>query len=136
MSKVIVVKAEDCAIYHAPGAPHRLVKILTTPEITGAKEISVGMTYCHPGCKGGLHTHKGPEIMVVIHGKGKFFTETEEHILGPGDLIYIPPGVKHGYENVDPVTTLEFIWIYPVPEDTKPLEENWVKVKEHKFKEK
>jgi len=81
LGRVTLVRAEDSAVHHTPRAPQKLVKLLSTPETTGIEEVAVGMTYCHPGCRGSLHTHKGPEIIIEMHGKGKFFTEYEEHIL-------------------------------------------------------
>lgn len=130
----VIVRSDETAVYHAPGAPGRLVKVLTTLETTGARGAVVGVTVCVPGCRGDLHTHRGEELIVVIHGCGKFFTEKEEYVLGPGDFIFIPPGVRHGYENIDAAEPLEFLWVYPVTEDVKPIEEKWVKVREHKLK--
>lgn len=124
-----IVKFGESEEYHAPGQPLRRAKIFASPETTGTKGLTVGMTLVAPGEKGALHTHKGEETMFVVHGTGKFFTKEGEFIVGPYTLVYIPPGEEHGYENVSTTQTLEFIWIYTPPGEEKPLREKWIKVK-------
>ena len=42
------------------------------------------------------HTHDFYEIMTVISGGGRFFTEDEEYDIGVGSIIVVCPGVSHG----------------------------------------
>ncbi|WP_395398181.1 cupin domain-containing protein [Novosphingobium sp. BL-8A] len=49
-----------------------------------------------PGAHTGWHTHPLGQTLVVTRGHG-FVQEWQQpaHAFGPGDVIWIPPGVKH-----------------------------------------
>lgn len=45
----------------------------------------------------GLHTHQGDESFQVVHGIVRFTAGTERKECGPGEIIFIPAGVEHGF---------------------------------------
>lgn len=67
------------------------LKILNTEQVTVAN-----VTF-EPGCRNNWHVHhKGGQILLVTAGKG-YYQEwgKEAQILKPGDVVNIPPEVKH-----------------------------------------
>lgn len=47
------------------------------------------------GARTHWHVHPGEQILYVLDGQGRVGTETEEYLVGPGDVIYAAPGEKH-----------------------------------------
>ncbi|HMP41965.1 MAG TPA: cupin domain-containing protein [Roseiflexaceae bacterium] len=43
--------------------------------------------------------HTQDEVYVVIAGQGEFLNGTQRHPFGPGDVIFVPAGVIHRFEN-------------------------------------
>ena len=61
-----------------------------------------------------LHRHsKIFHLQYVLRGRMKLRIGDEEHIVGPGDVLYLPSGIPHRYENIgeEPV---EFLCITPL----------------------
>jgi quercetin dioxygenase-like cupin family protein len=48
-----------------------------------------------PGAKLNYHTHPFEQILYVTEGKGIVATRTEERIVTPGSVVFIPPGEDH-----------------------------------------
>jgi mannose-6-phosphate isomerase-like protein (cupin superfamily) len=42
--------------------------------------------------------HTRDEVYVVIHGSGWFLNGGERHPFGPGDVLFVPAGVVHRFE--------------------------------------
>ncbi len=61
------------------------VGLFTYPANTQAKE----------------HAHPNEQVMVVLKGRGKWKIGDEEKILGPGELVYMKPGVPHSLQALD-----------------------------------
>ena len=55
--------------------------------------------HCHPGME---------EILYFLSGKAEQWVEREPHLVGPGDSLFIAPGVVHGTYNVG-TETLDFL---------------------------
>jgi mannose-6-phosphate isomerase-like protein (cupin superfamily) len=43
--------------------------------------------------------HTRDEVYVVIHGSGQFRNGETRHSFGPGDLLFVPAGVVHRFED-------------------------------------
>jgi mannose-6-phosphate isomerase-like protein (cupin superfamily) len=43
--------------------------------------------------------HTRDEVYVVIHGAGQFRNGESRHPFGPGDLLFVPAGVVHRFED-------------------------------------
>ena len=48
-----------------------------------------------------LHSHEFNELVLVIRGKGTHFSKNGEFQLGEGCVFFIPPGMQHGYKDVE-----------------------------------
>lgn len=43
--------------------------------------------------------HTRDELYVVVAGTGEFVNGVERHPSGPGDVLFVPAGVEHRFEN-------------------------------------
>ena len=66
----------------------------------GADKLTVVDAGIDPGAGLSLHIHPNyEEVMLVVEGKIEAVLEDETRILGPGDLLLAPAGVKHTSAN-------------------------------------
>jgi mannose-6-phosphate isomerase-like protein (cupin superfamily) len=74
-----------------------------TREFEGMRHGGVGLslvlTEAKPGQGPGLHTHPYDEVHVVQEGKALFAGGGSRGVLHSGDIIVIPAGVPHRFEN-------------------------------------
>lgn len=42
--------------------------------------------------------HSRDEVYVVVSGRGEFVNGRERHAFAPGDLLFVPAGVEHRFE--------------------------------------
>ncbi len=42
--------------------------------------------------------HRRDEVYVVVRGEGSFVSGSDRHRFGPGDLLFVPAGVEHRFE--------------------------------------
>ncbi len=43
--------------------------------------------------------HTRDELYVVVRGSGSFVSGLERHAFGPGDVLFVPAGVEHRFED-------------------------------------
>ena len=43
--------------------------------------------------------HLQDELYVIISGSGEFFNNGERSAIGQGDVLFVPAGVEHRFEN-------------------------------------
>jgi mannose-6-phosphate isomerase-like protein (cupin superfamily) len=43
--------------------------------------------------------HRQDEVYVVVSGQGEFVNGDARHPFGPGDVLFVPAGVVHRFEN-------------------------------------
>ena len=66
--------------------------------VTGEKEFNcpIGNVTFEPGCRNNWHRHPGGQILLVTGGRGWYQEDGKEaHELKAGDVMKIPPNVKH-----------------------------------------
>lgn len=67
------------------------------------------------------HKHPHEQITYVIKGKLKCQVAGNRKIIGPGELVYIPPNTEHFLENGQPGGETEVFDIYtPIRKDILP----------------
>ncbi|HEV2573012.1 cupin domain-containing protein [Methylocella sp. CPCC 101449] len=73
---------------------------------TGA---TIAINRLMPGHEPRPHSHPHEQIAYIISGKIKFVVGGEEHILGPGSVLVVPPNVEHWGEVIgdEPVMNLD-----------------------------
>ncbi len=43
--------------------------------------------------------HRQDEVYVIVSGSGYFFNGEDRHPFGPGDVLFVPAGVPHRFED-------------------------------------
>jgi quercetin dioxygenase-like cupin family protein len=69
-----------------------------TQDIVGAadsQEIELLAVFFSAGARTRPHIHQRDQVLQVLEGQCVVATETEKHVLGPGEVITIPAGVWH-----------------------------------------
>jgi quercetin dioxygenase-like cupin family protein len=74
---------------------------LSNPASTGASKFTVLEGTFFPGKGHSFHYHAGQEELIyVVSGAVEHWIEQEKRILGPGDSVFMPPGIVHATFNV------------------------------------
>jgi mannose-6-phosphate isomerase-like protein (cupin superfamily) len=94
-----ITQAEEMDWIEAPGHYSAFSKLLVN-ESHGSKYFDFRVSsyqpkgYCEP------HTHEIAEnIYYILKGTGIVELEGVRHLVGPGKVIFVPPGVEHGIAN-------------------------------------
>lgn len=96
-----------------------VLKMMNTPNITGAERFSAGVVKLTPGKGHERHTHPdSDEILYVVRGEGEQEVADETRNITTGDMVHIPKGVEHGTTNTgwEPLTLLA-VYAPPGPEE-------------------
>mgnify|MGYP001637891096 CR=1 FL=1 len=66
-------------------------------NMLSTKGVAIGNVTFEPGCRNNWHIHhKGGQILLVTGGRGYYQAWGEQaQELHPGDVVHIPPEVKH-----------------------------------------
>jgi len=72
-------------------------KVTLEPALTQQREDGLGVTIVHfeNGARTNWHAHPGEQVLIVLEGEGRVGTETEEHLVFPGDVVHEQPGERH-----------------------------------------
>jgi mannose-6-phosphate isomerase-like protein (cupin superfamily) len=111
------VKAKSLLVDEAPRTeiPERGVSIGLVNAALGAKNVAMHINVLYPNTSGPYHFHARSEnVYYVLMGFGTVLIEGEEHPVGPEQVLFIPPGVKHSVTNKGP-GLLKLIEIYAPP---------------------
>lgn len=96
-------------------APGVTIRVLIDDEKDGAPVYVLRMIEIAPGGNTPDHSHPFEHENFVIDGSGSVMIEGEWHDVSPGDLIFVPPGVRHQYKNTGG-ETFRFLCGIPVQE--------------------
>jgi quercetin dioxygenase-like cupin family protein len=66
---------------------------------TGANQLCVFEQWCEPGHGAPTHLHAVEEILHVFEGQAEVWIDATRMTLGPGQLVVVPAGRKHGFSN-------------------------------------
>ncbi len=76
-----------------------------------------GMFFLEPGQESQYHSHDGaPEVFVFLQGTCDCTTENETVSVGPGEVVYVAPEMKHRLANVG--TDRLVVWLTVTPNVT------------------
>ena len=77
--------------------------LLTGGTVTGSRAVTAGDAV-------------GKEILTVVgpSNQGTFSQPAQRRQVGPGDIVIIPPGVYHGFDDV-PASGIDYIAVRPDP---------------------
>jgi quercetin dioxygenase-like cupin family protein len=63
----------------------------------GTAGLVVAMVKFDLGAGNRMHAHTGEQVLVITEGKGVVATETNEWIVTPGTIVYIPANEMHSH---------------------------------------
>ncbi len=100
-----------------PGGTGRRRLIACPP--TGARMVGCHEGVLKPGQETVLHSHPlSEEVIVMVRGKAEIQLGDKRYLVGPGWVLYAPPGVPHGKIKV--IGDEEFVAIgVQAPADTR-----------------
>ncbi len=75
----------------------------TTEEIFPHRPLAMTLAFQTEQYNYKMHEHDFFEINIILEGSGYHYIEKRRLKVIPGDMFVIPPGVLHGYENIDPI---------------------------------
>jgi quercetin dioxygenase-like cupin family protein len=76
------------------------LSFLSHPSTTGAKHLTILFVSVLPGKGHDFHYHPNQEeVIYVLSGTVEAWVEREKRILGPGDGVFVPPGIIYGAFN-------------------------------------
>lgn len=75
--------------------------LLLSPGQFGSTRMAVTLVEGSPGSEQPMHSHpEGEQVYVIVAGNGLMRVDDEEQSVGPGTLVFIPPGANHAIRNV------------------------------------
>ena len=78
--------------------------LLLAPGQYGSTRMAITMVHGEPGSEQPVHSHpEAEQVYVVVAGAGLMRVNDEEQEVGPGTLVFIPPGAKHSILNTGSV---------------------------------
>ena len=97
---------------HRPGSTWRLV--VNPGDAEGVVEtFAVIDEHIAPGDRIPLHTHDVDELVIVLAGKGETRLGDQRQGIGPGSIVFVPAGARHGTANTPGASALEIHGIFP-----------------------
>ena len=73
------------------------------------------------GVRNKFHSHTIEQVLIVTEGKGIVATDTEEIVVTPGDVIFIPAGEKH-WHGAAPDSAFSHLYVMSPKSQTTQLE--------------
>ena len=93
-----VINIDDVPFYWLGEIENNTLRRIKVVLSSKYMRIHVGI---FPGRQAGSkHVHENSEeVVFVIKGKGEVYIDDKAYSIGPGSLVYTPPGVPHQYKN-------------------------------------
>ena len=70
-------------------------------------QITIARLWIRKGCIVPEHSHHNEQISMIEEGRLRFVLAGEELIVGPGEVLRIPPHVPHSAEALDDVVATD-----------------------------
>lgn len=79
-------------------------------KVIQAETCTIALVELSPDAPIGMHSHPHEQFSTIQGGNAEFILGRESYPVGPGDVIRIPPDLKHGVRVLGdtPVTLLDF----------------------------
>ena len=77
-------------------------------RVFSGENATLAFTTLDPGHEPRPHSHPHEQIVYILSGRCRFVVGDEEVVVGPGEMLVVPPGVEHWAETVgdEPVVDL------------------------------
>ncbi|RMG89422.1 MAG: cupin domain-containing protein [Candidatus Dadabacteria bacterium] len=110
IGNVETIEAKPVEMEGAAGVTIRVV----IGEAQGAPHFVMRVFDVEPGGHTPYHTHGFEHEVFVLSGHGSLVEEGRSEPLGPGDVVYVAPGVLHQFRAAED-EGLRFICVVPKP---------------------
>ncbi len=91
------------------------IQWLLNKERDGVPNFAMRRFVMKPGGTIGLHHHPNEHEIYIIGGEGIVYgPDLVEHVVRPGNFLYVPPDEPHGYRN-DGSEAFVFLCMVPNP---------------------
>jgi quercetin dioxygenase-like cupin family protein len=64
-------------------------------RVFSGEGATLAFTTLAPGHSPRPHSHPHEQIVYMLSGRARFVVGEEETIIGPGEMLLVPPGVEH-----------------------------------------
>ncbi len=91
-----------------PEAPGVSIRRLIDEELDCAPFYNLRMLEIAPGGHTPDHAHPNEHENYVVEGRGEVMVEGDWYPVTAGDVVFVPPGVRHQYRNAGE-TTFRFL---------------------------
>ena len=120
--KKYVTHIDDLPFYTPPGHSKTRNRRLLGPGSSGSNRIEVVLGEIEYGGQADPHTHSESEqAFFVLEGRAHLEIEGESQTVGPGDFIYLPPGILHRVETMEgPPLRLLILYTPPLSGPSNP----------------
>lgn len=88
-------------------------------DVTG-ELLQVIRSEMAPGADFPIHQHHQEQIIVVLEGELEFTVGSRTQIVGPGQVIHVPPHIPHGGRVHSSERALTIEAFHPVRDDFRP----------------
>jgi quercetin dioxygenase-like cupin family protein len=91
------VSLSETEVERLPGKTHHWY---CKPGMVRHTNLLFVRAHLQPGHAHPFHYHPGrEEILYILSGRAEQWVEREKRMIGPGDSLYLPPGIVHGTYN-------------------------------------
>jgi len=66
-----------------------------TRRVFSGEGATLAFTTLEPGHTPQPHSHPHEQIVYILEGRLRFVVGAQEAVVGPGDMLVVPPGVEH-----------------------------------------
>jgi quercetin dioxygenase-like cupin family protein len=87
-------------------ALEKVTEMISRKIVTGTREM-MAQIYLKRGAIVPMHAHDSEQMTYVLQGALKFLIDGEETIVREGEVLLIPPGVRHQSEALDDTFELD-----------------------------
>ncbi len=110
-----VARYEDIeAVTFGDEAPGVTIRRMIDEEFDGAPFYNLRMLEIAPGGSTPDHAHANEHENFIFSGSGEVMIDGDWHPLSEGDVVFVPPGVRHQYRNAGN-EPFRFLCGVPVP---------------------
>jgi len=104
--------------YQWENVPREELNPTLARQVIHADNLTVARMYLRKGCVVPEHSHHNEQISMVEQGSAKFVLAGEERLMKAGDVVRIPPHVKHSVEAMEDCVALDLF---------SPRREDWIR---------
>ncbi len=88
-----------------------------TRQMIHTEKMTIARLFLGAGCVVPEHSHHNEQVSTIEQGRLKFVFGKEEHVVGAGQTICIPPHVPHSAEALEDTTAVDIF---------SPPREDWI----------